>query len=512
MIIDKKIFEPGVSFLNKTHYIPKKENYTYAKKINKIKNTPVAPSFGKKVIQKLASLFHKIEIKFLIRSIKNNKLSSVIDINKHNILFNHMDNKIKEIKKEIKYINDESENLYSSFGIDSGSKDFFAQNEINKKEIEIGVLIKEKNKIENKNLEAIKNIISHANDKFDFYSFCDYLTEIKRAKDFFSSLNDIAGDECSDSKLIVDLLKKIVINRIKAIDDKSIKNIFKLVSLKFNFENVSLNKKYDFMHNFSSLKERDKFIKSINLLLISIDEGQVLKKFDNNIKNEMENKLSTIMMIILGENINSEYSFDSLKQEWNEKYISNNYNAIKRNTIINTDIQENTNLANSIEIEETIEIPKSLSKKDFNTKYIGIDDFDIGDYKLTLRREDDRIKEIDKYDDLDLQWDDEFTNINNIVDDKERQKQSEKEERINDVLMERIKQLSLGLNSDEKFNKINNALESIMLDIDEYSAEAVSPLNLDKELKFSPNNYQLDFDTNENASEISEGDKNNKKL
>ncbi|MEX3026626.1 hypothetical protein [Proteus sp. STS61-E] len=482
MIIDKKIFEPGVSFLNKTHHIPKKEIYTYAKKINKIKNTPVAPSFGKKVIHMLTSLFHKIEIKFLIRNIKNNKLSSVVDINKHNNFFNDVDN-------------EESKKSDGSCSINSNSEGCFSQDEI-----------------KNKNLEAIKNIIYHANDKFDFYSFCDYLTEIKRAKDFFSSLNDVAGGECSDSKLIVDLLNKIAINRIKAIDDKSIKNVFKLVSLKFDFENVNLNKKYDFMHNFSSLKERDKFIKSINLLLISIDEGQVLKKFDNNIKNEMENKLSIIMMIVLGKNTDGEYSFDSLKQEWNEKYISNNYNAIKRNKIINTDIQEKTNLANSIEIEETIEIPKPLSKKDFNTRYIGIDDFDIGDYKLTLRREDDCIKGIDKYDDLDLQWDDEFTNINNIVDDKEQQEQSEKEERINDVLMERIKQLSLGLNSDEKFNKINNALELIMLDIDEYSAEAVSPLDLDKELKFSPNNYQLDFDTKENASEISEEDKNNKKL
>lgn len=326
MIIDKKEFEPRVSFLNKTHYIPKKENYTYAKKINKIKNTPVAPSFGKKVIQKLTSLFHKIEIKFLIRNIKNNKSSSVVDINKHNNFFNNIDNKINKIKKEIKCINDESENLYSSFGIDSGSKDFFAQNEINKKEMEIGVLIKEKNEIKNKNLEAIKNIISHANDKFDFYSLCDYLTEIKRAKDFFSSLNDTAGGECSDSKLIVDLLNEIAINRIKAIDDKSIKNIFKLVSLKFDFENVNLNKKYDFMHNFSSLKERDKFIRALNFLVIAQDEMDI----DIEEKFNQKNKLSFILKTVL--NVNEEFSLNQLMDEYEKIYIGNEYDFYSDNT------------------------------------------------------------------------------------------------------------------------------------------------------------------------------------
>lgn len=296
MIIDKKIFEPGVSFLNKTHHIPKKEIYTYAKKINKIKNTPVAPSFGKKVIHMLTSLFHKIEIKFLIRNIKNNKLSSVVDINKHNNFFNDVDN-------------EESKKSDDSCSINSNSEGYFSQDEI-----------------KNKNLEAIKNIISHANDKFDFYSFCDYLTEIKRAKDFFSSLNDVAGGECSDSKLIVDLLKKIAINRIKAIDDKSIKNIFKLVSLKFDFENVNLNKKYDFMHNFSSLKERDKFIRALNFLIIAQDEVDI----DIETIFNQKNKLSFILKTIL--NVNEEFSLKQLMEEYKKIYIDNECDFYSDNT------------------------------------------------------------------------------------------------------------------------------------------------------------------------------------
>ncbi|MDY3695135.1 MAG: hypothetical protein SO066_10760 [Proteus mirabilis] len=296
MDIKISLFEPKVSFLNKTHHIPKKEEYTYTKKIEGVKNTPVAPSFGKKFFHALTTLFHKIEIKFLIRNIKNNKLSSVVDINKHNNFFNDVDN-------------EESKKPDDSCSINSNSEGCFSQDEI-----------------KNKNLEAIKNIISHANDKFDFYSFCDYLTEIKRAKDFFSSLNDVAGGECSDSKLIVDLLNKIAINRIKAIDDKSIKNVFKLVSLKFDFENVNLNKKYDFMHNFSSLKERDKFIRALNFLVIAQD------KVDIDIETifNQKNKLSFILKTIL--NVNEEISLKQLIEEYKKIYIDNECDFYSDNT------------------------------------------------------------------------------------------------------------------------------------------------------------------------------------
>ncbi|HEK0787455.1 TPA: hypothetical protein SMP78_001622 [Proteus mirabilis] len=527
MIIDKKVFEPGVSFSNKTHYIPKKENYTYAKKINKIKNTPVAPSFGKKIIQALISLFHKFEIKFLIKDIRNNELSDIVDINKHDYLFNEIDIetneidiKINEIKKEIKYISDENKHLYGSFGVDSDCEDRFSLDEINKKEMEIESLIKEKGEIKNKNLNTINNIISHANDKFDFYSLCDYLTEVKRAKDFLSSVND-EGNEYSKNKLIVSLLNEIITNRLNAIDDKSIKNIFKLINLRFNFENIHLNKKYDFMHNFSSKREREYFIKSINFLLISIDERKVLNKFDNNIKNEVENKLLTIMKIALDKNSDSEYSFDSLKQEWGEKYISNNYNDIKINNIIDADIQEETDVENEIEIETIIELPKLSSRKDFNDKYINIDNFDIGNDKLKLRDEIDSTKIRDKidstkvrdeYDNLELQWDDEFININSIVENKEQQGKDDKKEKTNDILMDKINKLSQMLVSDDKFNKINDTLDSLMLEIDEYSVEEVSLSNLDKKLNFLQDNYQLDFDTKENTSEISKEDKGKKKL
>lgn len=325
MIIDKKVFEPGVSFSNKTHYIPKKENYTYAKKINKIKNTPVAPSFGKKIIQALISLFHKFEIKFLIKDIRNNELSDIVDIKKHDYLFNEIDIKINEIKKEIKYISDETKQLYGSFGVDSDCEDRFSLDEINKKEMEIESLIKEKGEIKNKNLNTINNIISHANDKFDFYSLCDYLTEVKRAKDFLSSVND-EGNEYSKNKLIVSLLNEIITNRLNAIDDKSIKNIFKLINLRFNFENIHLNKKYDFMHNFSSLKERDKFIRALNFLVIAQDEVDI----DIEEKFNQKNKLSFILKTVL--NVNEEFSLNQLMDEYKKIYIDNECDFYSDNT------------------------------------------------------------------------------------------------------------------------------------------------------------------------------------
>ncbi|MGC2867850.1 hypothetical protein [Proteus vulgaris] len=314
MISKTNLFKSNVSFVNKKHYLPKKEDYIFTKKITEIRNTPVSPSFGKRIIHVLTSLFHKIEIGFLIKDIKNNKLFDTVNINKHSNIFNKIDEKNIEIK--------------------------------------------------NKNLNSINNIISHANDKFDFYSFCDYITEVKRAKDFFSGLDDIEN-EGSDSKLIVEYLNEIIVNRITSINDKSMKNIFKLINSIFNFENIHLNKRYDFMSNFSTGKERDNFIKSMNILLIGIEEAQVLNKFDDTIKNKIENKLSTIMMIALNKNMGSEYSFNDLMQEWIGKYISYNHNAIKRNTIVDTGTQVDTDIINDIAEESENEDLNKLLNYDF---------------------------------------------------------------------------------------------------------------------------------------------------
>lgn len=325
MISKTNLFKSNVLFVNKKHYLPKNEDYIFTKKISEIRNTPVSPSFGKRIIHVLTSLFHKLEIGFLIKDIKNNKLFGVVDIKKHSNTLNKID----------------------------------------EQNVEIEDLREEKTEIKNKN--TIGNIISHANDKFDFYSFCDYLTEVKRAKDFFSGLDDIEN-EGSDSKLIVECLNEIIKLRISSIDDKSIKNIFKLINSKFNFENIHLNKKYDFMHNFSTGKERDNFIKSMNILFIGIEEAQVLDKFDDTIKNKIENKLSTIMMIALNKNMGSEYSFNDLMQEWIGKYIGDNHNAIKRNTIVDTGTQVDTDIINDIAEESENEDLNTLLNCDFTFK------------------------------------------------------------------------------------------------------------------------------------------------
>lgn len=83
-----------MSFVNKKHYLPKKEDYIFTKKITEIRNTPVSPSFGKRIIHVLTSLFHKLEIGFLIKDIKNNKLFDTVNINKYSNIFNEIDKKI----------------------------------------------------------------------------------------------------------------------------------------------------------------------------------------------------------------------------------------------------------------------------------------------------------------------------------------------------------------------------------------------------------------------------------
>lgn len=321
MIVKTNLFKPKLLFLNKQHYFPKKESYIFTKNISEIKNTPVMPSFGKKIIQLLTSLFHKLEIHFLIRDIKNNKPSSIVDISKHSHLFNRIDNKI------------------------------------NKKECEIKNLSDKENEIRNKNLNAINNIISHANDKFDFYSYCDYLTEVKRAKDFFSAQDDIEK-EGSDNKLIVEFLNEIIKSRINALNNNSIKNIFKLINSKFNFENIHLNRKYYFMHNFSTEKEREKFIDCVNLLVIAEDELSILSNFDKTLSHRIKNNLSTILKVALG---NKNASFKELSIDWTKTYINGydirKYRSVEMNTEEvdikdNKSVRENTkdlNITKSVE-------------------------------------------------------------------------------------------------------------------------------------------------------------------
>ncbi|EST59781.1 hypothetical protein K151_45 [Proteus hauseri ZMd44] len=462
MNVNNSIFNPKFSFSKVSHRYPKKEEYIISKNISEVKNTPVSPFWGKRIIQVLTSLFHKLEIRFLIRGINNNKPSSDIDKNKYNNIFNEASDEIK-----------------------------------------------------NKNLKTISDIVSHANDKFDFYSYCDYLTELKRAKDFFLLLSD-KENECSERKLITEMLNEIIKNRINAIDDEGIKNVFKLINSKFRFENIHLNKKYDFMHNFSTEKERVDFIKIMNFLLIGVEEAQLFDRFVNNIKSEVEKKLSTIMMIALDKNTNNGYSFDSLKQEWKEKYISDHDNVTKSDVIEETDIGVHTDISHDIEVETIIEIAKQAPKEDLSAKYIDVDNFNVDDYQLILRNKIDNIKktdeknnsELDEYkstldsdidntkeiiesDDLDYQWDYEVSDMVNFDGKKLK----------NDILMEKINKLTLGLKSDEKFNEINNKLESMIHDIEECSTEGGGSLDLDKKLTFSRDNYQWYFDTEENKSE-----------
>ncbi|SUB99328.1 hypothetical protein [Proteus penneri] len=122
------------------------------------------------------------------------------------------------------------------------------------------------------------------------------------------------------------------------------------------------------MSNFSTENERDNFIKSMNFLLISIEEVQLFDKFDNNIKNEVENKLSAIMMIALNKNMGSEYYFNDLMQEWIGKYISDNHNTIKTNTIVDTGKQIDTYIINDVAGESENEDLNTLLNYDFFLK------------------------------------------------------------------------------------------------------------------------------------------------
>ncbi|MFU9075629.1 hypothetical protein ACNART_05105 [Proteus sp. LHD240705] len=133
------------------------------------------------------------------------------------------------------------------------------------------------------------------------------------------------------------------------------KNIFKLINSIFNFENIHLNKRYDFMSNFSTEKERENFIDCVNLLVIAEDELSILSNFDKTLSHRIKNNLSTILKVALGNNENA--SFKELSIDWTNTYI-NGYDIRKyRSVEVNTE---------GVDIKDNISVRQDQDTKDLN--------------------------------------------------------------------------------------------------------------------------------------------------
>lgn len=228
-----------------------------------------------------------------LESIVNNreKLNSLIDNN-------------KELREKINIIlEDKSKNIESS--------------------LENIIEIKNKLIIEEKKIDHFLSLIENENVSIkDRYSFFNYLNELKRAEFFCRQSNNVSDEQFAD------VFKNIFEERVSRIKSNDIKKIYSEVLDTYKLEKVLLSKKENILENFSTNKEKEKFLSKINFL-VSISDSNlniISHVFD---KSELK-ALHNIMYAILQEEHSDSgiaYSYRDTKDVWIKKYMNEYYGS-----------------------------------------------------------------------------------------------------------------------------------------------------------------------------------------
>lgn len=228
-----------------------------------------------------------------LESIVNNreKLNSLIDNN-------------KELRVKINIIlEDKSKNIESS--------------------LENIIEIKNKLIIEEKKIDHFLSLIENENVSIkDRYSFFNYLNELKRAEFFCRQSNNVSDEQFAD------VFKNIFEERVSRIKSNDIKKIYSEVLDTYKLEKVLLSKKENILENFSTNKEKEKFLSKINFL-VSISDSNlniISHVFD---KSELK-ALHNIMYAILQEEHSDSgiaYSYRDTKDVWIKKYMNEYYGS-----------------------------------------------------------------------------------------------------------------------------------------------------------------------------------------
>lgn len=195
------------------------------------------------------------------------------------------------------------------------------------KNIESGLenIIEIKNKliIEEKKIDHFLSLIENENVSIkDRYSFFNYLNELKRAEFFCHQSNNVSDEQFAD------VFKNIFEERVSRIKSNDIKKIYSEVLDTYKLEKVLLSKKENILENFSTNKEKEKFLSKINFL-VSISDSNlniISHVFD---KSELK-ALHNIMYAILQEEHSDSgiaYSYRDTKDVWIKKYMNEYYGS-----------------------------------------------------------------------------------------------------------------------------------------------------------------------------------------
>ncbi|MDC9787285.1 hypothetical protein [Proteus mirabilis] len=302
------VFDKGIVLSTKKDYL-ESCYVTIAKKIKDISNTTAKPSFIKKIIH----MMERFTMFFAISQTGRMGISNRDgNLNRYTETLTDLKIKVKDLKRKIDEFN----------------------NKLTKKD----TVDREKNEIvtitaEYHNLNHFLSLIENENSSFkDRYSFFNYLNELQRAEAFCRNSSN------TDYNHLADEFKNIIKERVERIKKEDVIKIFNEVLVRYDNETRFKNSNERILANFSSNKEKEKFLSKINFLVCVSKYNLPLMVEVENLKEEFPVQLREIMNKILyeesimGEILNKanidcvyKYSLKKVQNIWIEEYINKFY-------------------------------------------------------------------------------------------------------------------------------------------------------------------------------------------
>ncbi|MCD4629483.1 hypothetical protein LOS08_18890 [Proteus mirabilis] len=302
------VFDKGIVLSTKKDYL-ESCYVTIAKKIKDISNTTAKPSFIKKIIH----MMERFTMFFAISQTGRMGISNRDgNLNRYNETLTDLNRKVKDLKCKVDEFN----------------------NKLTKKD----TVDREKDEIvtitaEYHNLNHFLSLIENENSSFkDRYSFFNYLNELQRAEAFCRNSSN------TDYNHLADEFKNIIKERVERIKKEDVIKIFNEVLVRYDNETRFKNSNERILANFSSNKEKEKFLSKINFLVCVSKYNLPLMVEVEKLKEEFPVQLREIMNKILYEesimdeilnkaNIDCvyKYSLKKVQNIWIEEYINKFY-------------------------------------------------------------------------------------------------------------------------------------------------------------------------------------------
>ncbi|MBI6435625.1 hypothetical protein JEO96_01530 [Proteus mirabilis] len=305
---DVGVFNKGIELSTKKDYLGSCY-VTIAKNIKDISNTTAKPSFIKKVIH----MMERFTMFFAISQTGRMGISNRDgNLNRYTETLTDLKIKVKDLKCKIDEFNNK----------------LIKKDTVDKEKAEIATITAEYH-----TLNHFLSLIENENSSFkDRYSFFNYLNELQRAEAFCRNSSN------TDYNHLADEFKNIIKERVERIKKEDVIKIFNEVLVRYDNETRFKNSNERILANFSSNKEKEKFLSKINFLVcvskynlpLMVEVEQLKEEFPVQLR-EIMNKIlyeESIMSEILNEaNIDCvyKYSLKKVQNIWIEEYINKFY-------------------------------------------------------------------------------------------------------------------------------------------------------------------------------------------